>query len=64
MPMSGPIVRSGPTPEFSKNWDAVFGGKKTAVASKPAGKAASAKKVAKKSPQKTAKKVVKKSTKK
>jgi len=26
--MSGPIVRSGPSPEFSKNWDKVFGSKK------------------------------------
>jgi len=32
--MSGPIVRSGPSPEFSQNWDSVFGkkmGKKTAA---------------------------------
>jgi hypothetical protein len=27
--MSGPIVRSGPSPEFSKNWALVFGEKKT-----------------------------------
>lgn len=26
--MSGPIVRSGPSPEYSKNWDEVFGSKK------------------------------------
>lgn len=25
--MSGPIVRSGPSPEFTKNWDSVFGKK-------------------------------------
>lgn len=25
--MSGPIVRSGPSPEFTKNWDSVFGRK-------------------------------------
>jgi hypothetical protein len=25
--MSGPIVRTGTTPEFWKNWDNVFGGK-------------------------------------
>ena len=25
--MSGPIVRTGATPEFSKNWDRIFGGK-------------------------------------
>jgi hypothetical protein len=35
--MSGPIVRSGPSPEFSRNWDNVFGkGKKKAAASKAA----------------------------
>ncbi len=57
--MSGPIVRSGPSPEFTKNWDQAFGGKKkaakkgaTAVAKKPATK----KKSAKKSPKKTARK--------
>jgi len=26
--MSGPIVRSGPSPEYSKNWDEVFSSKK------------------------------------
>ena len=26
--MSGPIVRSGPSPEFSKNWEQAFGKKK------------------------------------
>ena len=30
--MSGPIVRSGPSPEFSKNWDSVFSGKSKAKA--------------------------------
>lgn len=30
--MSGPIVRSGASPEFSKNWDRIFGGKKAAKA--------------------------------
>lgn len=30
--MSGPIVRSGASPEFSKNWDRIFGGKKSAKA--------------------------------
>jgi len=36
--MSGPIVRTAPTPEFSKNWDTVFGTKKVAAkaAVKPA----------------------------
>jgi hypothetical protein len=28
--MSGPIVRSGPSATFTKNWDSVFGGKKSA----------------------------------
>ena len=42
--MSGPIVRSGPTPLFSNNWDSIFGGKKkTAAKAKPA-KAKAAKK--------------------
>lgn len=26
--MSGPIVRSGPSPLFSANWDKIFGAKK------------------------------------
>lgn len=30
--MSGPIVRSGPSPEFSKNWENVFGKKKKSAA--------------------------------
>ena len=25
--MSGPIVRTGATPEYSKNWDSIFGKK-------------------------------------
>jgi hypothetical protein len=28
--MSGPIVRTAPTPKYSKNWDSVFGTKKSA----------------------------------
>ena len=28
--MSGPIVRTAPTPAFSKNWDTAFGTKKAA----------------------------------
>ena len=44
MPTSGPIVRTGATPEFWKNWDNIFGGKKKA----DAGKAAPAKATAKK----------------
>ena len=47
--MGGPIVRSGPTPEYSKNWDQVFGGKKSAAASKKkAGEKAKAKTPSKK----------------
>ncbi len=43
--MSGPIVRSGPSPEFSKNWERIFGSKKNSSAAssasrKPAKKAA------------------------
>ena len=47
--MSGPIVRSGPSPEFTKNWDSVFSGKK-----KPA---AGAKKVAAKTAKSSTKSV-------
>lgn len=62
--MSGPIVRTGTTPEFWKNWDQVFGNapkKKTSAktpdaASKAAKKAAAPKKAAKKSVKKAAKK--------
>jgi hypothetical protein len=45
--MSGPIVRTGASPEFSKNWDRIFGGKTRkqsaakSTASKSAGKTAS-----------------------
>lgn len=49
--MSGPIVRSGPTPEYSSNWAAAFGGKKAAKSkaeSKPAKKKTAKKKTAKK----------------
>ena len=34
--MSGPIVRTGTTPEFWKNWDQVFGEKAKAKAGKKA----------------------------
>lgn len=50
--MSGPIVRSGPSPEFSKNWDSVFGKSKKSGGSSTS--AAPAKKAAKKSPVKKA----------
>jgi hypothetical protein len=60
--MSGPIVRSGPSPEFTKNWDSVFGGKKKSAAA-PAKAAAQGAKATKKSakakvPAKAAKKAV------
>jgi hypothetical protein len=44
--MSGPIVRTGTTPEFWKNWDKVFGGKKS-QAGKAAGNSAKSPKAAK-----------------
>lgn len=43
MPTSGPIVRTGATPEFWRNWDNIFGEKK-----KRAGKTATGKQPAKK----------------
>lgn len=46
--MSGPIVRSGPSPEFSRNWDGVFGKKSAKTAAEPKAKAKTAKKAAKK----------------
>ena len=45
--MSGPIVRSGPSKEFTNNWDGIFGGKKSktkASAKKKIDKKKSAKK--------------------
>jgi hypothetical protein len=52
--MSGPIVRSGPSPQFTKNWDGIFG-------KGPAAKSTAKKSAAKKT---TAKAVKKKSAKK
>lgn len=52
--MSGPIVRSGPSPEFSRNWENVFGKKKPAKATAAP---KTAKKAAKKKPAKAAAKV-------
>ncbi|MBM82386.1 MAG: RNA polymerase subunit sigma [Planctomycetaceae bacterium] len=50
--MSGPIVRTGTTPEFWKNWDQVFGetsgAKKKTTKKKAAKKKATKKKAAKK----------------
>ncbi|MEX2286236.1 MAG: RNA polymerase subunit sigma [Planctomycetaceae bacterium] len=37
--MGGPIVRTGTTPEFWKNWENVFGDKKKAAKKKTAAKA-------------------------
>ena len=34
--MSGPIVRSGPSKQFTDNWESVFGGKKAKVKKKGA----------------------------
>ena len=48
--MGGPIVRTGTTPEFWKNWDQAFGDKKkTKKKSIPKAGKTSSKKVAKKS---------------
>lgn len=48
--MSGPIVRSGPSPQFTQNWDGIFG--KSSGAKSGGGK----KSAAKKTPTKAAKK--------
>lgn len=74
--MSGPIVRTGTTPEFWKNWDRAFGDKKVtagakkatkapakkeaAVASKKAAKKATPKSAPKAAPKKASKKAAKK----
>lgn len=45
--MSGPIIRSGPSTQYSKNWESIFGGKQAkspAKKDKPAAKKASPKK--------------------
>jgi hypothetical protein len=53
--MSGPIVRTGTTPEFWANWDSVFGDKSKSKAGKKTG--AAKKKAARKSPKKSGKAV-------
>ena len=54
--MSGPIVRSGASPQFSKNWESIFG-KKTKASTSQAEKSKSPKKkAAKKKAAKKAKK--------
>lgn len=55
LPMSGPIVRTGTTPEFWKNWDNVFGGKKSKT-TKAADKAAKPAKAQKAAAKKSSKK--------
>lgn len=47
--MSGPIVRSGASPEFSKNWDQIFAKKKTTKTASKAKTAKAKKKKSKKS---------------
>lgn len=54
--MSGPIVRSGPSQSYSKNWSAVFGGGSESPAPAGAKKAAAPKAKAKAAPKKKAKK--------
>ena len=54
--MSGPIVRTGTTPEFWKNYDAIFGDKKKPAAPKKAAAKPAAAKTAKKATKKVAKK--------
>lgn len=55
--MSGPIVRTGTTPEFWKNYDNIFGKKKAAPKKEATTAAAKpAKKAAKKATKKAAKK--------
>lgn len=58
--MSGPIVRTGTTPEFWKNWDKVFGDKTASKGEEKA--AAKGKKAAKKATKKAAKKTSAKKT--
>ena len=57
--MSGPIVRTGTTPEFWKNWDRAFGEKKQEPGNKKAPK-----KTGKAEASGTVKKAVKKAAKK
>ena len=58
--MSGPIVRTGTTPEFWENWDNVFGDKKKKTTSKKTSKKSTVPKAGKKSTKKKAKKSGKK----
>ncbi len=56
--MSGPIVRTGTTPKFWKNWDNIFGGQKATEKSE-APKAKAEKKEAKSAKKPAAKKSTK-----
>ncbi len=69
--MSGPIVRTGATPEFWENWDRIFGGdakeaggKKKSTGPKKAAKTAAKKSAAPKAKKKAAPKAKKKAAKK
>ncbi len=42
--MSGPIVRTAPTPKFSENWEKAFGTKKATKSAKTSAKPAKKKK--------------------
>lgn len=45
--MSGPIVRTAPTPKFSENWEKAFGTKKAAKSAKSSAKPVKKKKAKK-----------------
>lgn len=47
--MSGPIVRTGPTPAFSQNWERIFAKKKASKSPAVTAKKAGAKSAKKKS---------------
>ena len=46
--MSGPIIRTAPTPQYSENWERAFGEKKTATTAETEAKPKPAKQSAKK----------------
>lgn len=52
--MSGPIVRTGATPEFSEGWDRIFGNGKSGKSAAGKKSPAKKKKAAKKKPAKAA----------
>ena len=62
--MSGPIVRTGTTPEFWKNYDNIFGDKKKAATPKKTATKLAAKAAAKPAAAKPVKKAAKKAAKK